>query len=348
MNGTGSLLTVGIPGPRLDSATREFLDRIRPGVVILFRRNVEAGLDALRRLIADLHDLPWHPLVAIDHEGGRVMRLDEPFTRFPPAAVVGARRDQALARDVAFAMGRELASVGFDLVYAPVLDVLTRTDNAVIADRALGSAPHWVARLGAAQVRGFWDAGILCCGKHFPGHGDTAVDSHYDLPHVEAGFAELERRELVPFRAAIEVGVPMLMTAHVVYSASSGGLPATLDPLFLRTVLREKLRFGGVVVTDDLEMGAVQRIRSPSEAAVEAVEAGADGVLVCQTSTAALAVALALEKAAEERPHMREAVETACRRWLAVREKLAALPRSSCELPCAEHRRLAQSIASRS
>ncbi|GBD24893.1 Beta-hexosaminidase [bacterium HR30] len=344
MNTVGALITMGIPGAELDDATRQTLEQIRPGCIILFRRNVDRGFDSLQRLVAELHQLPWAPLVAIDHEGGRVMRLGEPFTHFPPASVLGARKDPALARDVAFAMGRELASVGFDLVYAPVLDVLTCKTNTVIGDRAFGDDPQLVARLGSAQVRGFLDAGILCCGKHFPGHGDTEVDSHLDLPRVEVSFEVLRQRELVPFRAAIDAGVPMLMTAHVTYSASASQLPASFDPFFLHTVVREQLRFSGVVVTDDLEMGAVKRMASPAEAAVRAIAAGADGVLVCQTTEAALAVWQALSEAAQNQPQARERVAAAHERWQALCHHLDRSRRNKCELPCPEHRRLAQNL----
>lgn len=345
MTTVGTLVTMGIAGPRLDAATRELLDEVRPGCVILFRRNVDAGFEQLQRLVADLHDLPWQPLVAIDHEGGRVVRLGAPFTHFPPAATIGVRRDPVLARDVAFAMGRELASVGFDLVYAPVLDILTRPGNQVIGDRSFGSDPGLVAQLGSAQVRGFLDAGIVCCGKHFPGHGDTELDSHFDLPRVEANIGVLRRRELVPFRAAIEAGVPMLMTAHVVYAASTSGLPASIDPVLLDSVARQELRFSGVVVTDDLEMGAITRVVSPAEAAVRAIAAGADGVLVCQTTQTALAVFHALAEAISNEPFVHQRAAAALERWQTLRQRLAGFRRSKCTLPCPEHQRLAQSLA---
>ncbi|MCX8072144.1 MAG: beta-N-acetylhexosaminidase [Candidatus Binatia bacterium] len=345
MHTAGALITMGIPGPQLDGATRELLERVKPGCIVLFRRNVDAGFDALQRLIADLHALPWEPLVAIDHEGGRVVRLGEPFTHFPPMAVVGARNDPALAHDVAFAMGRELAAVGLDLVYAPVLDTLSCPANTVIGDRAFGSEVQRVARLGAAQVRGFLAAGILCCGKHFPGHGDTDVDSHFDLPRVTADIDVLRRRELVPFRTAIEAGVPMLMTAHVLYAAIGHDTPASFDSFWLRTVLRDHLRFPGVVVSDDLEMGAVTKRMRPAEAAVRAISAGADGVLICQSGTAALEAVKALTAAIESQPSLRTGAESAWQRWHALRERRSKLPRHPCPLPCAEHRRLAESLA---
>jgi beta-N-acetylhexosaminidase len=339
---TGFLLTVGIPGPYLDGETRTFLERVRPGGVILFRRNVHAGLGALQQLIADLHALPWQPLVAIDHEGGRVVRLGEPFTHFPAAAAIGRKGDPNLARSVAAAMGRELVSVGFDLVFAPVLDVLTRADNTVIGDRAFSSDPLVVARLGAAQVEGYREAGILCCGKHFPGHGDTVVDSHVGLPRVDTPDILLRKRELVPFRQAIASAVPMLMTAHVVYEGVGSHVPATLEPYFLRTVLREELGFEGVVVSDDLEMGAIVERGGVAEAAIASIRAGADGVLVCQTSAAALAVAEALKEAVAEGSFRRH-VEKARQRWDALR-RLLPRERVSCALPNTAHRELAATI----
>src|SRR5207249_2177125 len=179
------LFMVGLPGPTLDRATRAFLTDHPPGGIILFKRNLRAAAQ-LRRLAEAIHatGAGVRPLVALDHEGGRVDRLPRPFTHFPPAAVVGAWRDPRLAEAVGRAMGRELRAAGIDLDFAPVLDVWSNPLNRVIGDRAFGTDPARVARLGVALALGLERAGVLACGKHFPGHGASAGDSHFVLPRV--------------------------------------------------------------------------------------------------------------------------------------------------------------------
>jgi len=340
----GQLLVVGIPGPQLDSATLDYLHAVQPGAVILFRRNTTAGFDALLRLVEDLHALPWKPLVSIDHEGGRVVRLDEPFTRFPPMAALGRLGSEETAEAVGEAMGRELAAAGIDLVYAPVLDVASRADNPVIGDRALSADPRSVATLGCAVARGLRAGGVLPCGKHFPGHGDTDADSHLALPRVEASHHLLLQREIVPFRAAVEAGIPALMTAHVLYPALDPLRPATLSPRILGSLLREELGFRGVLFSDDLEMAAIAAHHELGAAALQALQAGADALLLCQTPQAAIQVHQSLERAWEDGCLPSQCLERALGRWQALRDALPPT-RPACALPSAEHRQLAEAVA---
>ena len=275
----GRLIATGIPGPQLDAATRRALEDLAPSGIVLFARNI-TDVAQLRHLTGALHALPCRPLVAIDHEGGRVMRLGPPFTQFPTAAVVG-RGGASAAHAVGRAMGLELASVGIDIDYAPVLDVQSNPANPIVGDRAFSQDALTAAALAVAFMRGLHSAGVLPCGKHFPGHGGTDRDSHLELPVVRRSRAELEATELVPFRAAIAGGLPLLMTAHVCYPALDSEHSATLSPAILRTLLRDQLGFRGVVLTDDLTMGAVRATSSIPEAAIAALRAGADWLLVC-------------------------------------------------------------------
>ena len=204
----GQLFMVNLPGPVLDRATRDFLAEQCPGGVILFKRNIRSA-EQLRRLVADIHatgaGVP--PLVALDHEGGRVDRLPHPpFTHFPPMATVAERGDAKLAVAVGRAMGRELRAVGIDLDFAPVLDVWSNPRNRVIGDRAFGTTPQAVARFALAFARGLAQAGVLACGKHFPGHGATVGDSHFVLPRV--------RRSRREFAAVADAGVTTLATIY--------------------------------------------------------------------------------------------------------------------------------------
>ena len=272
----------GLPGPgmtvELASIAREF----SLAGVVLFARNVEEPEQVadLSRAITDLGgDLP--PWVAVDQEGGRVARFRRGFTIWPPMATLGRAGDPALARRFAAALAAELAAVGVTLDFAPVLDVLTNARNPAIGDRALGTRPGTVAELGTAIIETLQAAGIAACGKHFPGHGDTALDSHHDLPVVEHDPDRLRAVELEPFRAAIAAGVASIMTGHLLVPALDEERPATLSPRIVDGLLRAELGFDRLVFTDDMEMKAVTARIGVPEAAVQAVAAGCDAVLVC-------------------------------------------------------------------
>ncbi|HXQ23734.1 MAG TPA: beta-N-acetylhexosaminidase [Candidatus Acidoferrales bacterium] len=339
----GQLLFVGIPGRTLDADTRRMLEQLRVGGIVLFRRN--AGTPAeIAALTAELHALPSHPLIAIDHEGGRVMRLGEPFTKFPAAAVIGGCHDADLAYRVGTAMGVELASVGIDVNFAPVLDVHSNPANPVIGDRAFGSDPELVSQLGVAMMRGLLDGGIIPCGKHFPGHGVTEKDSHLELPVVRHTRAEIERTELPPFRAAIAADVPMLMTAHVLYPALDAERPATLSRLILTDLLRAELGFGGVVVSDDLEMRAIAGHQPIGDAAIVTLNAGVDVLLVCEHLSEAALACGAIEKAAGDGGLDPQRISAALQRLQRLREQRARLPAVTCALPSAAHRALVAEI----
>jgi beta-N-acetylhexosaminidase len=218
--------------------------------------------------------------VAIDQEGGRVARLRSPFTEWPPMAVLGRSEDPALAKRFAEALATELAAVGISLDFAPVLDIHTNPKNAVIGDRALSEKPELVARLGRAIIEELQRAGVAACGKHFPGHGDTVADSHLELPIVEHPPDRLRAVEFVPFRAAIEAGAALIMTAHVRVTSIDEDRPATLSKTIVHEILRLELGFDGLIVSDDLSMKAIAATHGPGEAAVAAIAAGCDAVLI--------------------------------------------------------------------
>jgi len=339
----GRLLFVGIPGPTLDDATRARLEELHPGGVVLFRRNVGSPA-VIAALTEALHSLSSQPLVAIDHEGGRVLRLSAPFTQFPPAAAVGRCRDVDCAYRVGRAMAAELASVGIDLSFAPVLDVHSNPANPVIGDRAFGSDPELVSALGIAMMRGLRDGGLIPCGKHFPGHGDTETDSHLELPVVRRSRQELERTELVPFRAAIAAGVPMLMTAHVLYPALDTEHPATLSHAIVTALLREQLGFAGVVASDDMEMRAIGDHHDIGDAAVASLRAGVDVLLVCQDLGKATRVHAAIADALRRGELDAKMIGGAARRVQWLKNERAAPEDVVCALPNPEHQRLAQQL----
>ena len=281
----GQFLIGSLPGTTIPAELRSLAKEFDLGGVILFGRNIEAP-EQVAELSADSEALgrtmpAW---VSVDQEGGRVARLKEPFTKWPPMATLGraGKQSEALAERFAKALAEELCAVGITLDYAPVLDIHTNPKNPVIGDRALAERAEDVAKLGRVIIRGLQDAGLAACGKHFPGHGDTSTDSHFELPLVEHPPERLRAIEFEPFRAAIAEQVAFIMTAHVLVPALDELRPATLSPNVVQRFLRDELKFDGVILSDDLEMKAVSAQFDVPDAAVQAIQAGCDAVLVCQ------------------------------------------------------------------
>lgn len=282
----GGLLMVGLPGPRLDDSTRRLIAEQRVNDFILFSRNV-VDPPQLTELCAELAaccrqaGLP-PPLIAIDQEGGTVARLKEPFSRFPDARQLaeGPEPEAALAA-YAQTCARELLAVGINVNLAPVLDLCPAGQGYYMERRVLGSDPATVARLGRLVIATMQENGLAACGKHFPGLGTSRLDPHQVLPTLERSRRELEECDLPPFRAAAAIPVAAIMTSHTVYPAVDPRWPATLSPAWLTDILRAKLNYQGVIVTDDLEMGAIERRLPVAEAALLALQAGADQLLIC-------------------------------------------------------------------
>src|SRR5215510_7164922 len=281
----GQLFMVGFEGTEVTPELEVWLATYGWGGMIIFGRNVEspAQLLALTHGLQAAARAHGHPplLIAVDQEGGRVARLKAPFTIFPSAAIVGQTGSEQPAYNVGEAIATELRAVGINMDMAPVLDVRTNPANTVIGDRAFSTEPQGVARLGTAFMRGMHAAGVLSVGKHFPGHGDTFLDSHVALPVCERTVVQLNACELLPFQAAIAAGLEAMMTAHVVYNAWDAHLPATLSSSILTGILREKMGFQGVIITDDLGMAAVSETMPWEEVPVQALSAGIDLLLIC-------------------------------------------------------------------
>jgi beta-N-acetylhexosaminidase len=317
----GQILVGGFDGPDLPPRYEQALREGRRGGAILFKRNVP-DLDAVLRVCDAVRraapaDLP--PFLGVDQEGGRVVRLPAPFLALPPMRVLGEIGDLALVRRAARAVGAELAAAGFNLDFAPVLDVDSNPDNPVIGDRSFGRDPRTVMRAGVAFLQGLQDKSVLACGKHFPGHGDTSVDSHLDLPVITHPRSRLEQIELPPFRAASGAGIASMMTAHVVCEALDPGVPATLSRAVCASLLRAEIGFEGVLFSDDLEMAAIAARYPIEDAAVEAVWAGCDALLVCKSEDLQDRAHEALVKKAESDRRFRERCGEAVGRSLRVR-----------------------------
>jgi beta-N-acetylhexosaminidase len=281
----GQLFMVGFDGTEVTPELAAWLATYGWGGVIIFGRNVEspaqlmALTQGLQASVGTRDHLPL--LIAVDQEGGRVARLRAPFTAFPSAAKVGATGSELVAYEVGRSVASELRAVGINMDMAPVLDVLTNPANTVIGDRAFSAEPRRVADLGAAFMRGIHAAGVLAVGKHFPGHGDTWLDSHVALPVCERTVPQLKACEFLPFQGAIAAGLEVIMTAHVIYQAWDPHHPATLSAAILGGILRGEMRFSGVIITDDLEMAAIVETAPWEQVPLRALLAGVDLLLIC-------------------------------------------------------------------
>ncbi|PWF46016.1 beta-N-acetylhexosaminidase [Massilia glaciei] len=273
----GQLIMIRFPGTELDAATAEFLRANSIRAICLFRQNMVDSAQ-LARLTADLRAVMGpHALIALDQEGGAVVRST--WVPAPPSAMaLGAADDAPLARAVGAAVARAVKALGFNWNFAPVLDLNNNPRNPVIAERSFGADPRRATELALAWMAGSESEGVACCVKHFPGHGDTHVDSHRDLPTVDKPLAELERFEFAPFRMAAD-SAPAMMTAHIVYPALDPDYPATMSRPILHDLLRAQWRYRGVVITDSMDMHAIAGRYGAGPAAVRALGAGADMVM---------------------------------------------------------------------
>ena len=276
------MFVVGVAAQKLSGEERRAMEHFSFGGFILFGHNCcdPAHILSLTRALWDTGKSS-PPFIAIDQEGGRVHRLPKPFTHFPPAARLGETSDPKLAYRVARATAEELAAVGINLDFAPVLDVNSNPTNPVIGDRSFASDPQKVIALGEQWIHGLRDGGIIPCGKHFPGHGDTDKDSHLDLPVVDRPLEELQKVELPPFVNACRNGIESLMTAHVLYRALDLRLPGTLSRNIVTGLLREELNYHGVVFSDDMKMKAISDRYEEEDAVALCVRAGIDVMLFC-------------------------------------------------------------------
>jgi beta-N-acetylhexosaminidase len=318
----GQLVMVNIEGTTLDAAQAAFLREHHVRAVCLFRSNL--GTEAeVRRLTADLRAVMGEgALIGIDQEGGSVVRAT--FLPQPPAAMaLGACGDAALAEAVGEAVGRAVKSLGINWNFAPVLDVNNNPANPVIAERSFSQDPRQVARLAGAWMRGAMHAGVACCVKHFPGHGDTHVDSHLDLPVVDKSLAELQALELLPFHVLRAVA-PAVMTAHIVYPQLDAEHPATLSKKVLGDLLRTAWKYDGVVITDSLVMKAIHERYGHDRAAVLALQAGADMVMALGTRDEQRAAIDAIAAARESGALHDGALQTAHARLAALARRFPA------------------------
>ncbi len=281
----GQLMVCGFPSPYVDSHVEQLIREYHVGNVILFSRNIES-FDSTRHLTQQLQQLAQDSgqtqplLICTDQENGMVSRFSKDVPGFPGNMALGATGDDKWAYSVGHMTGAFLALAGINMNLAPVLDVNNNPLNPVIGVRSFGDNPKRVAEMGVAMIRGLQESNVIACGKHFPGHGDTHVDSHRDLPRIPHHLGRMKRIELHPFEQAINQGLPAIMTAHIVFEQLDADYPATLSPKVLQGLLRETLGFTGVITTDCLEMQAILGTVGVGQGAVMALLAGADMIMV--------------------------------------------------------------------
>lgn len=302
----GQLMIMGLKGKTLEPSEKKFLVENNIGGVILFSRNIESPeqVHALCSEIQSLRkQLPENSpfFISIDMEGGRVARLKSPFTVWPPLGKLGALDSTTLCFKFAETMGRELSAVGINLDFAPCVDILTNPQNVLIGDRSLGQDAEHVAKLGSAIVRGYLKSNIIACAKHFPGHGNTIIDSHEDLPvESESDLARLTEVEMVPFKKAFRAKLDLIMTAHMKFPKVDPDWPVTLSEIFLKDILRDKLAYRQLVITDDLDMKALAKYWPAEFLPVQALKAGADIILYCNEHDKPPMAMDAVEKAVKD------------------------------------------------
>ncbi|MBQ9818296.1 MAG: beta-N-acetylhexosaminidase [Proteobacteria bacterium] len=319
----GQLLIIGFEGTRLPIPLIGALTKGEVGGVILFSRNFESR-EQIQELTAQIHQIqsPYPIWIAIDQEGGKVQRIRENLgSPNLPSAMDIARTTPENARDIALQNARDLKSLGFDINFAPVLDIHTNPQNPIIATRAFGTTPEQVIEFAIPTMQGLIDGGIIPCGKHFPGHGDTLLDSHTDLPEVNHDMNRLQNVEFKPFKAAIEADIPMIMTAHIVMNGLGERFPSTLSPMIVTDILRKQLGFKGVIVSDDLEMDAIIDRFSTLKAVLLGIHAGVDAFLICKSQYLWAPLCKQVLAQAKESPEMQDRIFESANRILALKQK---------------------------
>ena len=298
----GQGLVVGFSGYEVPGELRDLVKNYNVGNFILFKRNIKDGFQ-LRNLCNELQTLALEEngtlaFIAIDQEGGAVSRLGADAAVIPSAMCVSATGNPENAYLAGFITGQELRAMGVNFNLAPCLDVNANLDNPVIGVRSYGDTPKLVSAYGTRMIQGLLDSGILCCAKHFPGHGDTSVDSHLSLPKIDKPFKEMEVCDLVPFIAAIEKGVPAVMTAHILFpQIEPDPVPATMSQRIITGLLKEKIGFKGLVISDCMMMQAIQAYYGTVNGVVSALGAGVDLVLISHSIPLAAQACEAIETA---------------------------------------------------
>ncbi len=321
----GQLVIVGVDGYQNDGNSIQFMDQYHVGGFILFKRNIQDStqmlklVNSLKETNAAGKNIPL--FLSIDEEGGRVSRMPDEFLKFPSNKAIGKRNDSDFSYEAGGILGKELNAFGLNMDFAPVLDINSNPKNPVIGDRSFGTTAEPVGKLGIATMKGIQSQNVISVVKHFPGHGDTSVDSHVGLPKVNHDVKRLESFELEPFAAAIEDGADVVMVAHILLPKLDDQNPASFSRYIISDLLRTRMSFSGVVITDDFTMGAIEKNYDMGKAAVKSILAGGDIVLVCHEFEKQKTVIEALLEAARSGVLPMERIDESVHRILNLKRK---------------------------
>jgi beta-N-acetylhexosaminidase len=319
----GQMVMIGLEGYEKDPYAQEMITKYKVGGFIFFKRNINNAYPTLT-LINSLKEANREnkiPLFfAVDEEGGRVTRMPAEFTKLPTSRAIGKINSEDFAFEVGSIIGQQLKSLGFNMNFAPVLDIDSNPNNPVIGDRSFGHNEEIVSKLGTATMKGI-QSQVISAVKHFPGHGDTSTDSHISLPVVNHDMDRLKDFELVPFAQAIENGADMVMVAHILLPKIDQENPVTLSETVITDILREEMKFNGVIITDDMTMGAITENYDIGDAAVKSVRAGADIVLICHDNEKQVTVLEALKEAVADGVISQESLDEHVYRILKLKQK---------------------------
>lgn len=300
----GQRMVVGFSGAEIDEELKDLICNYKIGNVILFKHNIVSN-SQLKKLCQDIQQLVREhtghdAFIALDQEGGMVTRLEQDAANMPGAMAIAATGNIENCYEAGKITGEQLKSVGVNFNLAPTVDINSNMDNPVIGVRSFGDEPEQVVSYAVAMTKGLLEGGILACAKHFPGHGDTNVDSHLGLPLIDKDIDELEQCELIPFRKVIEAGIPAVMTTHILFpKIETDNIPATMSRKIITGLLREKLGFSGLIVSDCMEMSAIKKYYGTVEGCIQAMNAGVDLIFLSHTAMVAREVSDALTKALE-------------------------------------------------
>ncbi|MFC4776697.1 beta-N-acetylhexosaminidase [Paenibacillus sp. GCM10023252] len=341
----GQLVLVGFQGTEVDSETAAMMSKSHVGGFILYKNNLQSSqqmVNLLNQLKAANHKSSSIPLwLSVDQEGGLVNRMPDEFTKVPPASDIGRVNRPSYTYGIYQAIGKELSAIGFNMDFAPVLDINSNPNNPVIGSRAFGTTPSVVKQQGLSAVKGLSSAQVIPVVKHFPGHGDTSVDSHLALPVVGKSYEQLESFEWKPFKAAIDGGADVVMVAHLLVRQIDHQYPSSMSSKLMTGVLREKLGFKGVIITDDMTMGGISDHYKIGEAAVRSIRAGSDIILIGHGHEQQLEVLRALKEALNNNEITEERLDESLYRILRLKSK-AKLEDTS--LPSADVQRVNEAI----
>lgn len=282
----GQMILAGVQGTMLDDQAKQMITNQKVGGIIFYANNVST-LEGTAKFVQSIKEAnqsnPVPIFMSVDQEGGKVSRMPETVESIPSSRKVGKTKDSALAETMGELLARQVELAGFNVDFAPVLDVNSNPKNPVIGDRSFGSSAELVSRMGIAEMKGLRSEGIIPVVKHFPGHGDTSVDSHLDLPVVNKTEKQLAELEWIPFQAAVKEQVEAVMVAHILFPKLDPDHPASLSDVIIGEHLRGKFKYDGVVITDDLSMGAIAKNFKLDQAALATVKAGSDILLVAHS-----------------------------------------------------------------